>query len=71
MSAESDMNGDLKAAIQILAADNARLLGIVQAADELLEASVRALGIFVPPYTPALQSLKNAIDAYKIARNGQ
>lgn len=63
--------GDLVEAMKHMAACNARLCTIAEAADGLEEAGERVLNIFVPPYTPAVQALANALDHFKIIRNGQ
>lgn len=68
------MNGDLEEAIQILAADNARLCGILIAADALalelermLESAERS-----PEFNRWRGGLvQRALEAYKIVRSGQ
>ncbi len=64
------MNGDLENAIQVLAADNARLCeiglaadAVVKAAEELMRASVGRVHFE--------RGLKAALEAYKVVRNGQ
>lgn len=69
MSAESDMNDDLKVAIQTLAADNARLCAIAKVADDLAEFLGwldRGGGLGLSTHT----RLRKALDAYKVVRNG-
>jgi hypothetical protein len=56
-------HGDLGAAVQMLAADNARLCDIALAADKLAEAVERSLYLTL--------ETKRALDAYKIVRQGQ
>lgn len=59
------MNGDLREAVQMLAADNARLCGIAEAADELAKVVERYAR------TGQRADLEHALDAYKIVRQGQ
>ncbi len=56
--------GDLGAAVQMLAADNARLCGIAIAADELVKVVERYAR------TGQRADLVRALDAYRTARNG-
>jgi hypothetical protein len=60
--------GDMFAAAQMLAADNARLCGIVIAADKLATAAA-AHAVFGTSYT--LKGLEDAIKAFEIQRQGQ
>jgi hypothetical protein len=62
VSAESDMNGDLREAIRMLAADNVRLLGIVEAADKLAEA--------IKNHGERHFAVRDALDAFRIIRQG-
>lgn len=64
-----DIRGDLRRAIQTLAADNARLCIIVMAAERLAKAieEVRYLKNTVPS---VWEYFSDALDAYKIARDG-
>ena len=65
------MHGDLGAAVQMLAADNARLCDVGLAADELARVvEVIALRYRCTQPTMAGQ-LQRALDAYKSIRNGQ
>ena len=62
MSNDPDMRGDLAAAVQMLAADNARMCDIVVAADRLAETLARMKLDAV---------LRCALDNYRATRNGQ
>lgn len=68
--------GDLKAAVQMLAADNARMCDILIAADKLAEqlqryvvACTTSSRMVSPDYS--LQKLKAVLDAFNVVRNGQ
>lgn len=61
---DSEIRGDLRAAVQMLAADNARLCGIALAGDELAKV-LAAYRHSLPPRA------RQALDKYKIARQGQ
>lgn len=61
--------GDLGAAVQMLAADNARLCGLALAADKLAEAVEKALRS--PRRTEIMIELSRCLEAYKQARTGQ
>jgi hypothetical protein len=64
------MNGDLKAAVTLLAADNARLCDIALAAEQL-EKAVRECR-YLRSTMPTLWShLENAANAFAAVRNGQ
>lgn len=60
------MTGDLEAAIQTLAADNARLCGIAEAADKLAKAVERLLD-----GDECHREVERAWDEYKVKRQGQ
>ena len=63
----SAVRGDMFAAAQMLAADNARLCGIVIAADELA-AAVLECDARESPQT--VRAMIAALDAYKVVRGG-
>lgn len=63
---------DWKAVAVQLAAIDHRAADIILAADRLAEAAERVKNIFVgPPYTNTVQALINALDAFKVTRQGQ
>lgn len=69
MPSDSDApRGDLGNAVQMLAADNARMCEIVLAADALAEEIRRVLALH---YDSSFPRIRAALDAYKSARNGQ
>jgi hypothetical protein len=68
------MNGDLREAVQMLAGDNARLCTITLAADELAREVEKMLEAVkrTPEYTEwRCKLVQSALDAFKIARQGQ
>lgn len=70
MNTPDQMRGDLQAAVQMLAADNARLCDIGIAADRLHEAAERIATLY--PDSPTVKRLLvPALDAYTIVRQGQ
>lgn len=62
------MSGDLEEAVRMLAADNARLCEILLAADALAETLERAQRN--NPWREGSE-MKRALDAYRVARQGQ
>lgn len=67
------MNGDLREAVQTLAADNARLCGIAQAADQLV-ANLRRLIQAEDRHGFRFlnkKEIEDCIIAYTVVRNGQ
>lgn len=70
MNTPDQMRGDLGAAVQMLAADNARLCDIGIAADKLHEAATRIAALY--PDSPTVKRLLvPALAAYTIVRQGQ
>lgn len=61
------MTGDLEEAVRMLAADNVRMCSIIEAADKLAEAVEAQPNA---PVSPRKQ-LRDALDNYKIVRQGQ
>lgn len=61
------MNGDLEEAVRMLAADNARMCSIIEAADKLAEAVAKH------PRAPIMltRAILDALDNYRIVRQGQ
>lgn len=62
------MSGDLENAVQMLAADNARLCGIAMAADKLADEIERVLRLH---YETSFPRIREALEAYKQSRTGQ
>ena len=60
------MSGDLGEAVQMLAADNAKLCEIALKADELAYEVGRLLGTG----TYSMMKLRKALDAYRVVRQG-
>jgi hypothetical protein len=61
------VNGDLKEAIQTLAASNVRLIDIAKAADRMLDATLEYQR---HPSVRTEKALQDAIDHYEVVRQG-
>lgn len=68
---QDEPRGDLGTAVQMLAADNARLCGIAMAAENLADAAARALLATGYDKQRAMAGLRAALDAFQQARAGQ
>ena len=67
MSCDDEMRGDLRAAVQQLAASNARLCDIGLAADKLAKA---AEALVQDAHKSLYTNLREALEAYQIVRSG-